>query len=100
MKAVTLTDAAHDLGALIDAVTAGETIVITEGGVPVANLVAPAAAETIDWEARLDRLERDGVVRRGTLGPPDPRILQPFPAGLRPAGVLQALLDERWESER
>jgi prevent-host-death family protein len=47
--------------ALLDRVKAGETITITDRGVPVAQL-APLSGT--DWDARLASLERRGLIRR------------------------------------
>ena len=44
---------------------AGETIEITDRGIPVARL-EPVAPLGDDDEARLARLERAGLIRRGT----------------------------------
>lgn len=65
MKRATITEAKNGLSALIDQVKAGETIVITDRGVPVARL-EPATRMTEDDEGRLARLERAGLIRRGT----------------------------------
>lgn len=65
MKRATITEAKNGLSALIDQVRAGETVLITDRGVPVARL-EPAAATAGDDDGRLARLERAGVIRRGT----------------------------------
>jgi prevent-host-death family protein len=65
MRRATITEAKNGLSALIDRVRAGETILITERGVPVARLEPPTATE-VDDEGRLDRLERAGLIKRGT----------------------------------
>ena len=62
--------------ALLDRVREGETVTITDRGVPVARLV-PAVGSDGDDEARILRLERAGL-----------------------ESVLEALLEERRESER
>jgi prevent-host-death family protein len=66
MRRATITEAKNGLSALIDRVKAGETILITERGVPVARL-EPTIAD--DDEGRLARLERAGIVRRGRGDP-------------------------------
>jgi prevent-host-death family protein len=63
VKRATITEAKNGLSALIDQVKAGETILITDRGVPVARLEPTSA---VDWDARLARLERQGLIRRGT----------------------------------
>ena len=64
MKRATITEAKNGLSALIDRVKAGETILITDRGVPVARLEPSLPVD--DWDARLTRLERQGLIRRGT----------------------------------
>ena len=62
MKRATITEAKNGLSGLIDQVRAGETILITDRGVPVARL---EPTSPVDWDARLARLERQGLIRRG-----------------------------------
>ena len=64
MKRATITEAKNGLSALIDQVRAGETVLITDRGVPVAQL-GPASAATDD-DGRIDRLVRAGLATRGT----------------------------------
>ncbi len=64
MKRATVTEAKNGLSALLDRVKAGETILITDRGVPVARL-EPAATATDD-DGRPARLERAGLATRGT----------------------------------
>jgi prevent-host-death family protein len=63
MKRATITEAKNGLSALIDQVKAGETILITDRGVPVAR-IEPVSAS--DDDGRIDRLIRAGLARRGT----------------------------------
>ena len=65
MKRATITEAKNGLSALIDQVKAGESILITDRGVPVARL-EPASTVNDDDEGRLARLERAGIITRGT----------------------------------
>jgi prevent-host-death family protein len=93
MNAVSISNAKATLSALLDRVRAGETVTITDRGRPVARLVP--ATESIDDEGRLARLERAGLIRRGTGEPPLDLILSPPPSA--GASVLAALLEERRE---
>ncbi len=95
MKRASITEVKNGLSALLDQVKAGETIVITDRGIPVARIVSDVGAD--DDDGRVARLIRDGVAT--TRGGPSPleRILRPFPPGSKPAGVLEALLEERRE---
>ena len=96
MKSVTLADAARDLSSLVSAACAGETIVITQEGVAVANLVpAPAALPDVDWEAHMDRLEREGVITRGRGKTPDLKALAARLLNVPATGGLDAMFDER-----
>jgi prevent-host-death family protein len=95
MKVVTITQLKNGMSAIIDRVRAGESVLIVDRDVPVARLepVPPAPAD-----ARLARLERAGLIRRGTGKPvPPERLAKPLRAGEKPAGVLEALLEERRE---
>ena len=62
MKKATITEVKNGLSAYIDRVKAGESILITDRGVPVA-VIEPAAGR-LDISHQLSRLERDGIVRR------------------------------------
>ena len=91
MKRATITEAKNGLSALIDQVKAGETILITDRGVPVARL-EPAATTADDDEGRLARLERAGIIRRGRG---DPRwILDRPPIKPTPGRPISELLIE------
>ena len=94
MKAVSISETKNRLSALLDEVKAGETVVITDRGIPVARLERVAAL--LDWDAKLARLERAGIVRRGRGDPRE--VLRLSPARVRrgaEGAALGALLDER-----
>jgi prevent-host-death family protein len=97
MKKATITEAKNQLSALIDRVRHGETIVITDRGRPVARLVSALVNAAEDPEGRLARLERRGGLRLATAAPPRAMIMKKMPKVRKPSGVLDALLDERWE---
>jgi prevent-host-death family protein len=63
MRRATVTEAKNGLSALLDRVKAGETILITDRGVPVARL---EPTSPVDRDARLAHLERKGLITRGT----------------------------------
>ena len=77
---------------------AGEEVTITERGIPVARIV-PISTDGIDWDERLERLERQGVIRR-----PRKKLergwLASYPLAKSRASVLEALLEERREDTR
>lgn len=92
MVRVSITEAKNGLSALLDRVREGETVLITDRGIPVAQLSAPDAESDDD---RLNRLERKGIIRRAKT-PPSLRILDEPPPTFE-ASVLEALLEERRE---
>jgi prevent-host-death family protein len=92
MKRATVTEAKNGLSALLDRVKAGETILITERGVPVARL---EPTSPVDWDARLARLEREGLVRRGIGRIPRWIIDEPPPRMPEGVSAVGYLLEER-----
>ncbi len=94
MKTATITEAKNGLSALIDRVKAGESVVITDRGVPVA--VLEPAPGRVDLEDRLAGLERRGLVRRGKGGPPLEEILRtPPPRVDGDVDIVAMLIEER-----
>lgn len=97
MKTATITEAKNGLSALIDRVKAGESVVITDRGVPVA--VLEPASGRVDLEERLASLERRGLVRRGK-GVVDPSAIlarRPVPMpGTDAVGLVREDRDARW----
>lgn len=93
MKTATITEAKNGLSALIDRVRAGEQVLITDRGIPVARL--EPVTDAVDPTGRLRRLERAGAVRIGAAPPPIDLIRQPGPALPPGVSVVEALLEER-----
>jgi len=77
MRKATITELKNGLSALIDQVKAGESIVVTDRGVAVA--VIEPVTSVVDLDERMSRLERGGVIRRGTAEPPIDLIRTPGP---------------------
>lgn len=96
MKRATLTETKNNLSALVDQVQHGETILILDRGRPVARLES-VWGEGDDPEGRLARLERQGLLRRGSLPLPREILLAPPPRPVEGASALEALLAERQE---
>lgn len=92
MTRATVSEAKSRLSALLAKVRAGQTVLILDRGVPVARL-EPVAGKPEDETGRLERLERQGLLRRGTGKPPLDLLREP-PPPVR-ASVLEALLEER-----
>ena len=100
MKTASVTDVKNNLSKYLERVKNGEPVLITERGVVIARIESVRAQQgkTAD-HARLARLERAGVIRRGR---PIPQwLIDKAPVKLeKGVSVVQALLDERHESER
>ena len=98
MTTASISEAKAKLSALLDKVKAGETVTITDRGTPIARIV-PLAPADVDWEERLERLERQGVVRRPKKKLDlDWFLSRPLPKSRE--SVLEALLEERRTSNR
>lgn len=94
MKTATITEAKNGLSALLDRVKAGESIVLTDRGVPVA-VIEPMSAVP-DAPGRLARLARAGVIRPGRDAPLPASFLEtPPPALRRDVDAVRMLLDDR-----
>jgi prevent-host-death family protein len=92
MRTTGVTDLKASLSEILARVKAGEEVLVTEHGRPIAKIVPLAAA---DPEAGVDDLVRAGILRRPekTLGEEFFALPRPSdPGGL----ALRALLEERW----
>lgn len=92
MHRASISEAKNKLSALLDRVRAGETILILDRGTPVAKL---APAQDVPDDARLARLERAGIVRRGSGQPVPLDRLAPDVPPEGPAGLVEAIIEER-----
>jgi prevent-host-death family protein len=100
MTSASISETKAKLSALLDRVKAGETITITDRGVPVAQLVPlNGPGEVGCWDARLESLERRGLIRRPKQTS-DLRWILDRPLPRSRESVLEALLEERRESPR
>ena len=93
MKVAKVSELKASLSKYLARVKAGEEVVVTERGTPVAKLVPIPPAEG-DEEQRLERLEREGVLKRGTGKLP--KDFWDRPRAKDPEGrALKALLEDR-----
>jgi prevent-host-death family protein len=99
MHTASVSEAKAKLSALLDVVRAGETVTITNRGRPVARLVPAVGSDAGHEEARLQRLERSGLIRRPKRKLDVDEFLARPKARSRES-VLEALLEERRESDR
>jgi prevent-host-death family protein len=96
MKKASITEAKNNLSALIDSVKGGTSVLILDRGRPVARL-EPVTGAHESHDERLDRLVRQGIVRRGS-GRISPELLSEPPPRLEGGlSILEALLEERRE---
>jgi prevent-host-death family protein len=95
MNSATITEVKNGLSAIIDRVRAGESIVVTDRGVPVA-VIEPVAGRA-DIDDRLRRLERAGIIRVGTGEPPIELMRTPGPRVRGDFSAVDAVLEERRE---
>jgi prevent-host-death family protein len=94
-----ISEAKAKLSALLERVKAGETVTITDRGVPVAQITPLVSGSEVDWDARLQRLAREGVIRLPKQKLP-PGWLSSRPLPKSRESVLDALLEERREDTR
>jgi prevent-host-death family protein len=93
MKATTISEAKNRLSALLERVKAGETVLITDRGVPIAR-IEPIAASA-DPTGRSIRLARAGLLKPAATRPAEQLLAGPtvrLPDGI--SGV-DAVVEER-----
>jgi prevent-host-death family protein len=93
MERATITQLKNGLSAYIDRVKAGEYVIVTDRGIPVA--VLEPVTEQVDWDERMARLERQGVIWRATGKVPLDALRVPGPKPKDGSSVVEALLEER-----
>ena len=97
MKMATITQTKNNLSALIHEAQRGETIIVLDRKKPVARIESIAPANDEEDAARLDRLQREGIL----LKPRDTSldgILNSRPRRIgKGAGAVHALCKEREE---
>ena len=94
MQTTSITELKNSLSAYLRNVKAGEEVLITDRGRPIARLVPISPSDSI--EERMDDLERRGLLKRGTGKLPEDFWEMPRPKD--PEGlVLKGLLQEREE---
>ena len=95
MRKAGVAELKNNLSRYLERVRAGETVLVLDRDQPVARLVPLAGRATARGriDARLLRLERQGLIRRGTGGLPAV-LKRRRPRRVR-GSVVQALLNER-----
>jgi len=95
MKTATLTETKNRLSALVDQVRQGVEVLILDRGRPVARLAPVSGDDNAVSEGRVARLERQGILRRGSAVVRSDLFDRPRPRPRNGASVVQVLLDER-----
>jgi prevent-host-death family protein len=98
MKRASITEAKNRLSALLDRVRQGETIIIEDRGIPVAQLNPVTGRSAATDGDRLARLERQGIVRPAASTVPSKLLLTPPPRPRRRTALSQLVRTERTES--
>lgn len=93
MRSATVSQAKNGLSALLDQVKAGESILITDRGVPVARLEPVATSH--DPAGRRERLTRAGLVKPGDGAIPTAFYAGPTARMPRGRSQVASVLDER-----
>lgn len=93
MKTTPVSELKATLSEQLARVKAGEEVVVTERGRPIAKIV-PLSGETIGLSAHMSELARKGLIRLGTGKVSKDIWKLPRPSNKEGRG-LQALIDER-----
>ena len=99
MATASISETKAKLSALLDRVRAGESVTITDRGVPVAQIVPLVEMDAAESEARVRRLEQAGLITRPRKKR-EPGWLSSRPLPKSRKSVLEALLEERREDSR
>lgn len=97
MKRTSITNAKNRLSALIDRVKNGETVIIEDRGLPVAQLTPVAGRADSSDADRLARLERQGVLRPAGARASARRLRSAPPSGGRGLALSRLVRAERDE---
>ena len=93
MRTTTISAAKNGLSSLLDQVKAGESILITDRGVPVARI--EPVATSADPTGRSERLARAGLLDPGSGGLSEKVLAGPTTRAPRGHSLVESVLDER-----
>lgn len=97
MKRASITEAKNRLSALIDHVRQGDTVIIEDRGVPVAQLSPISSARAGADKDRIARLERAGILRPPMSRAPGKIFETPPPGPKLPVSLSRIVIQEREE---
>jgi prevent-host-death family protein len=95
MKKASITEAKNNLSALIDGLKGGSPVLIVDRGRPVARLEPVTTGREPDYEGRLSRLIRGGIVRPGRTPMPRALFAEQPPRPKRGMSAVAGLIEER-----
>ena len=95
MKRTSVTDAKNGLSALLDRVRHGESILIEDRGIPVAQLTPVAGTGAGADRDRLTRLERHGILRPAVSPAAVKRLAAPPPRPRKAVSLSARVAAER-----
>jgi prevent-host-death family protein len=98
MKRASITDAKNRLSAFIDHVRQGESVIIEDRGVPVAQLNPVAARTAGADQERIARLVRQGILRPPISTAPDKFLDSAPPKSRRRVSLSRMVIEERRNS--
>ena|SRR3989442_5600880 len=96
MTTASITEAKNNLSKLLRKVRHGESVVILDRNVPVARLEPLDPREPAAEEARLHKLEREGLIKIGKGKLPKDFWTRPLPK--LKGSLVEAILEERRKS--
>ena len=94
MKKASITEAKNNLSSLIDSLKSGSPVLIVDRGRPVARL-EPVASGPRDDDGRLERLARDGIVRRARAPLAKALLARQPPRAKAGVSGVRALIEDR-----
>lgn len=97
MKRTSVTDAKNGLSALLDRVRHGESILIEDRGIPIAQLTPVTGTGVGADRDRLTRLERHGIIRPAASSAPLKRLAAP-PRPRKAVSLSARVVAERGDS--
>ncbi len=97
MKRSSVTDAKNGLSALLDLVRHGESILIEDRGIPVAQLNPVTGTGVGADRDRLTRLERHGILRPAVSSASVKRLAAPPPRPRKAVSLSARVIAERGE---
>jgi prevent-host-death family protein len=95
MKKASITEAKNNLSALIDGLKSGSPVLIVDRGRPVARLEPVTTSSEGDQDGRIERLVREGILRRGRGRLPPEFFTEELPRLKDDVSVVDMLLEER-----